>query len=102
MRSGNSPTLCCDRMMTHTDGPRDALVLLRHDQLYPLILRSLRQQASRRKRPGTGAGPHGSPGDAKHRPETALTRPLTTRITDLEPRSDSIGTEKAPAAGMPG
>jgi hypothetical protein len=32
------------------------LVLLRHKQLYLLILRSLRQQASRRTRPGIGAG----------------------------------------------
>jgi hypothetical protein len=42
-----------------------------------LILRS-REAASRRM----GHGPHGSPGDAKHRPETALKkRLLTMRIT---------------------
>jgi hypothetical protein len=39
---------------------RLALVLLRHNGLYPLILRSLRQQASRRTRPNCTPGPHGS------------------------------------------
>jgi hypothetical protein len=37
------------------------LILLRHNQLYLRILRSLHQQASRRTRPEIGArGPHGS------------------------------------------
>jgi len=52
-------------------------VLLRHDQLYLLILRSGVFAASRRMK--ARPGPHGSPGDAKHRPETALTRLLTMR-----------------------
>jgi hypothetical protein len=40
-----------------------------------LILRSALLRASRRM----GHGPHGSPGDAKHRPETAQGRLLTMR-----------------------
>src|SRR6266566_1784065 len=43
----------------------------------PLSLEEPAQQASRRM----GRGPHGSPGDAKYRPETAQERLLTMRAT---------------------
>src|SRR5262245_30495698 len=51
--------------------PDHALELLRHNQLYLLILRSLRQQASRRMRPKTSTGASWF--------ETALSRLLTMR-----------------------
>jgi hypothetical protein len=44
--------------------------------LYPLILRSAKCVSKDVAAPG----PHGSPGDAKHRPETALARLLTMRV----------------------
>jgi hypothetical protein len=40
---------------------------------------ALPQGLIRRGRRGHPAGPHGSPGDAKHRPETALARLVTMR-----------------------
>jgi hypothetical protein len=33
---------------------------------------------------GWAAGSHGSPGDAKHRPETALSRLLTMRVEQTQ------------------
>jgi len=48
--------------------------------LYPLILRSLAQPSvSKDEARKPFSVPHGSPGDAKHRPETALTHLLTMR-----------------------
>src|SRR6266700_2700949 len=62
--------------------PDHALVLLCHNGLSPrpeeLAPASVSKDEARNRR----RGPHGSRGDAKHRPETALTRLLTMRITD--------------------
>jgi hypothetical protein len=40
-----------------------------------------RSGVSKDESPDAAAGPHGSPGDAKHRPETALSRLLTMRAS---------------------
>src|SRR5262249_28886616 len=57
---------------------------------YPLILRS-REAASRRMKARLHQrGLHGSPGDAKHHPETALARLLTMRV--LERHQDKAST----------
>jgi hypothetical protein len=78
------PHNSCRRIMIrptrHVLKTSKQLFLRRHKRLYPLILRSGRRRASRRTRPP--AGPHGSPSDAKHRPETAA-QPSLRRLRTL-------------------
>jgi hypothetical protein len=80
LRGGIKSNACCITHSPHDQTTSTAFILPRHHPLYPLVLRSLRQQASRRMRPRNGQwGLMVRLAMRKHRPETALTRLLTTR-----------------------